>query len=123
MAVYSNLPVFKASYDLVVDVFKIGDSMPRDYKYTIGEKLKDRLIELMVGIYTANVEADRTGVLKQCRRHVVEIKLYLRLLHDLKQLSVKRYAGLSEQIEIISKQLTAWQKYGEYKNRNMPGVS
>ncbi|MDR1883284.1 MAG: hypothetical protein LBR26_10975 [Prevotella sp.] len=38
----------------------------------------------------------------------MEIKLYIRLLHDMKLLSVKRIASLTEKTECISKQLTAW---------------
>ena len=34
----------------------------------------------------------------------------LRLLHDLKQLSLKNYANASLMTESISKQLSAWQK-------------
>jgi len=123
MAVYDNLPVFKVSYDLVVEVFKLCGSMQRDYKFTIGEKLKNTLIELMVGIYRANVEVERMEMIRQCRQYVVQVKLYLRLLHDLDQLSTKRFAGLSENVETISNQLTAWYKSTENKNRNTPGVS
>lgn len=123
MAIYDNLPVFKASYDLVIEIFKMCGGMPRDYKYTIGEKLKNTLIELMVGIYKANTDTDRAEMIRQCRQQVVEAKLYLRLLHDLKQLSTKRFATLAEDIEVISKQLKAWHKSTENKNRDISGVS
>jgi hypothetical protein len=115
MAVYSNLPVFKASYDLVLEVFMMCKSLPKDYKYTVGERLKNQLTDLMSGIYEANLEEDKTLCLQQCRRNVVVAKLYVRLLYDMKVLSMKRYTSLSEKFEIISKQLNAWSKSVETK--------
>lgn len=108
MAIYSNLPVFKASYDLVIDVFAMCNTLNRDYRYSVGEKLKNALIELMIGIYKANLMEDKQPFVVQGREQMVEITLYLRLLHDLKQLSVKRFAGLAQKTEAISKQLKAW---------------
>ena len=110
MAVYSNLPIFKASYDLVLEIYTLCGSLPKDYKYTIGERLKNRLTDLIAEIYEANLAGDKTAPLQQCRRHVVAAKLYVRLLHDMKVLSMKRFASLSEKFEVISKQLNAWSK-------------
>ena len=85
MAVYENLPVFKASYDLLLASFKLCSNLSRDFRYTLGERLKSELTNLV-------------------------IKLHLRLLHDLKQISLKQYALQAENIESVSKQLAAWQK-------------
>jgi len=110
MAVYSNLPVFKASYDLMIEVFNMCGSLPKDYKYTVGERLKNTLMDLMMAIYEANISSDKAEILGKCKRYIVETKLYLRMLHDLSHLSVKRFAALSDNIEVISKQVTAWHK-------------
>lgn len=40
MAHYENLPVYKAVYDLLLYVFRIGKNIQRDYRYTLGEDLK-----------------------------------------------------------------------------------
>lgn len=42
MATYYNLPVYKQSYDLLLDIFKLTKEFNREYKYTIGEELKDK---------------------------------------------------------------------------------
>jgi hypothetical protein len=111
MAVYSNLPVFKASYDLMIEVFNMCGSLSKDYRYTVGERLKNVLMDLMLGIYEANLSPDdRVEILGRCRRYMVETKLYLRMLHDLKRLSTGRFAAMSEQVDVISTQVTAWHK-------------
>lgn len=37
MTTYYNLPVYKQSYDLLLDIFKLTKEFNREYKYTIGE--------------------------------------------------------------------------------------
>ena len=40
MAVYDNLPVYKAAYDLLRSVYEKTGKIPRDVKYTLVEVLK-----------------------------------------------------------------------------------
>ena len=44
MATYNQLPVYKATYDLLLYVYQIGKNVQRDYRYTLGETLKKDLI-------------------------------------------------------------------------------
>lgn len=39
MAIYLHLPVYKASYDLLVELFKFTKDFNREYKYTLGESI------------------------------------------------------------------------------------
>jgi len=39
MPLYDELPVFKASYDLLLNIFQFTANFKREYKYTMGEKL------------------------------------------------------------------------------------
>jgi hypothetical protein len=112
MAIYDNLPVFKASYDLLLEIYRLSENLKRDYRYTLGENLKQETMAMMVNIYKANSVEDKTALLGETREKLVAVKLYIRLLHDLKQLSVKQFALLSVQTESISKQLAAWHKSG-----------
>jgi hypothetical protein len=46
MSLYDELPVFKASYDLLLDIFQFTANFKREYKYTVGESLKNQGITL-----------------------------------------------------------------------------
>lgn len=113
MAIYDNLEVFKASYDLLLYVFQFTPNVKRDYRYTLAEKIKDNIIELCLCIYRANGSKDRVPDIRQARERLVTIKLMCRMLTDLKQISVKQFAVVCTHTESISKQLQAWQKYSE----------
>lgn len=108
--IYDNLPVYKATYDLLLMIFQLNRNFQRDYRYTLGENIKNELINLLVCIYNANSNSQKAPILAKAREHVVIIKLRIRLLMDLKQISIKQYAAAAELIESVSKQLTAWHK-------------
>ncbi len=110
MATYDSLPVFKASYDLLLKIFNLGQHWQRDIKYTLGEELKKDMFGILTLIYQANATRDKDAYIEQARVGLVKVKLQLRLLHDLKQMSLKQYALSAEMSESISKQLAAWAK-------------
>lgn len=108
--IYDNLPVYKAAYDLLIMIFRLNRNFHRDYRYTLGENIKKELVDLLVCIYQANASNEKKGILEKAREHVVVVKLQIRLLSDLKQISLKQYALAAERIESVSKQLAAWQR-------------
>ena len=111
MATYNNLPVYKASYDLLVEIFKFTQNFNREYKYTLGERLKNETIDMITNIFRANASESKVELLQKARENIEVIRLYLRLLKDLQQLGTKKFVDINEQIENVSKQLTGWQKY------------
>ena len=110
MATYNHLPVYKASYELLVELFRFTKDFSREYKYTLGESIKKEIIEMIRNIYRANSSYSKGTIIQSARENVETIRLFLRLLKDLKQLGLKKFVYLNEKIESVSKQLSAWQK-------------
>jgi len=46
MSTYNDLPVYKATYDLLLEIFRFTKGFSKEYKYTVGESLKKETIEL-----------------------------------------------------------------------------
>jgi four helix bundle protein len=113
MALYFNLPVYKAAYSLLVEIYKRAKVFEREYKYTIGEELKKYSLEMIIGIYQANKseKKERLKFIDNARQNVEIIRLCLRLTKDLKIIGVNGFAYLNIKIEELSKQLTSWHKY------------
>lgn len=110
MATYNHLPVYKTSYDLLLDLFRFVKNFQRDYKYTIGESLKNEAIQMIANIYRANSSRTKAIFIQKARENAEIIRLYLRLVKDLKQINLEKFVQLNENIESVSKQLFAWQK-------------
>jgi len=110
MALYSNLPVYQVSYEFLLDIFTFSKNFEREYKYTIDEDIKRETTQMLSNIYRANSSESKWALLQSARENLEVIRLYLRLLKDLKQINLDRFITLNEKIESVSKQLSAWQK-------------
>ena len=113
MALYIELPVFKKSYDLVIELFDLYTNLPKSFKYTLGQRIQLESIEMIVNIYKANAHSEKVPFILKIREHIEIIRLLIRILHDTKQISLKRMVLVNVMIEEISKQLVGWQKYCE----------
>jgi len=56
------------------------------------------------------------GFIAEAQEHTEIIRLLLRLIKDIKEISLKRFVALNQKIEMVSKQLTGWMKYQKDKN-------
>lgn len=111
MAIYENLPAYKAAYDMLLEVYRMNLNLTREYRHTLGENLKNEFKELIICIYKANSDdVNKEEYLRNARERIVVIKLYMRMLHDLKQITLKRFAALTQKTEELSKQINAWHK-------------
>jgi hypothetical protein len=61
-------------------------------------------------IYRANVKRDKQDVLQEARERIEVIRLFIRLMKDMQQISVKQFVEINESVENVSKQLSGWQK-------------
>jgi len=110
MALYYNLSVYKSSYKLVIMLFTHSGGFAREYKYTVGQELKDEGLCLIKNIYRANKALDKSMHIGGARENVEMIRLFLRLMQDLGQLSLKIFVEINLGLEEVSKQLAAWEK-------------
>ena len=110
MALAEELPIYKACYDLVLVIFNLAKNFNKEFKYTLGESLKNEAVKAVTNIYRANCTSEKAGYIKTARENIEVIRLYVRLLKDLRQISVKQLVFINGNIENVSKQLTGWHK-------------
>jgi hypothetical protein len=122
MANYTELNVYKATYGLLFAVLTASKSFHRDFKYTIGENLKNELISAMMQIWRANSTHTKHDNILRAREHIEKCRLYLRLLHDLRQINMEAFTKWNIAIQDISKQLSGWSKSELKKLDNVSDV-
>ncbi len=109
MATYQNLPVFRASYDFLTDFYIFSKNLPKEYKYTVGEKIKGEALELILKIHKANASTEkRKQVIEEAIEHVERVRILLRLLKDTQKIGLEKFVELSEKIESVNRQLSGW---------------
>ena len=110
MALYYDLPVYRDTYKLILKIFECTKDFSKEYKYTVGESLKKETIELLTLIYRANTRHQKADVLQMAREQIEVIRLLIRVMKDLKQISLEKFVKVNQAVENVSKQLSGWQK-------------
>ena len=110
MAQYQHLPIYKTTYDLLIELMTVTKDYPREYKFSLGEKIQNHVIDLLVLIYKANSVKDKSEIIKQILEQVQFIDLFLRISCDIKIIPQSRYCSLIEKTYSIAKQSQGWLK-------------
>ena len=108
---YYHLDVYKSSYKLLVEIHKNFTNLNREHKYTIGEKVKEKVFDVLASIYKTNKSENKVTMLEKILDDVEYIRLSLRLLRDLKVLNEKRYVRLLVLSEDVRVQFERWRAY------------
>lgn len=111
MARYEHLPIYKATYDLLEVVTRITKDFPKDFKYTLGDRLRSEVIELVVFIYKANSSRrDRVHNITQILERMQVVELLLRLSKDMRLITVKQFSSVVVLTDGIGRQAQGWVK-------------
>ena len=105
MKLHSDLPVYKSTYDLLLGIFEFTKSFSKEYKYTVGESLKKETIDLLILIYRVNTRQDKAVVLEEAKERIEVIRLLIRLMKDLHQISIKSFVGINNTVEEVKKEV------------------
>ena len=118
MARYQHLPIFKLSYELLGRVMLATKEFPRDHKYTLGQKLRDEVISVIVLVYRANSSERKVSIIGELLEKILVVELLVRLSHDMRILSTKHYASLVEMTESLARQAEDWKKSSSKLQKN-----
>ena len=104
-----TLLIYKHTYDLVLYFYQINRNVSREYKFSLCEKIKDDLHEMLMSVYFAN-ENDDIALVKEAARRLASSKIRVRILYDLKQISLKQFSHCAEKFVDLKEELHKWEK-------------
>lgn len=110
MARHEHLPIYKQSYELLNQAVHVTKDFPREYKFTLGQRLRDEILQLLVLIYRANSQKDKITIIKDILENILVVQLLIRLCHDMRILPRKHYAALVLLTESLARQAEGWKK-------------
>ncbi len=94
-------------------------NMPKNFRYSLGENLQKKVMEILLFVYKANKTQNKMEFLQKMAEEIVEVKVYIRLLTDLRAISEGKYAEMIDLAQSISKQIAAWEKYEKQQGSKM----
>lgn len=108
MSLYDNLPVYRAGYSFLTDLFRVITNLPRDYRYSLGDEMKKCVMNILLCIYKANATTEKYDLLCSACDEMLKVKIYLRVLRDLHLISSKTFSYLAVKEDNLSRQLNGW---------------
>ena len=110
MGLHKDLPIYKVAYDLLNTITDLTKNMPRDFKQSIGSKLRDEAVEIMVLIFRANVAREKASHLIDLIERLQVAELLLRLSRDKRLISTSQYATAIKLTDNVGKQAGGWRR-------------
>lgn len=110
MALHFDTEIYKVAYDLLNLIVSFVKNMPRDFKASIGGKLRDECIDITTLIYNANVADDKVPYLSKLIERTQVAELLIRLSRDNRLISTGQYAEAIELTASVGKQANGWRR-------------
>lgn len=80
----------------------------REYKYTLGQRLKEKISDFLDDIIEANSLEKKLEKLRSAQLKLECLRIHLRLAFDLKIMGKKGFEFVARKTDEISKQLSGW---------------
>ena len=86
-----NYPVIVKSYDLTLWYLKKLEKLPKNHRFTIGERIQESLLDLVLILSDAIYSSNKKSLLLQANKSIEKIRLLTWLLKDLTLLSNENF--------------------------------
>ena len=116
----TELPIYKATYELLVLILDCTSTFPRNYKRTLSERMMDLILNLVIKINEAN-NASGEEKLPHIREIINDIKMVeilVRASTDMKLISIAKQSVAVTLTDSVRKQAHGWEKYVKDKSAN-----
>jgi hypothetical protein len=103
-----ELPVIQKTYDLIKWYVPILNRLPRDHRFTLGERIINELYDLLEGLITARYSHDKLAQLHQLNHRLDLLRHQTRLLLDFNLMPTERYEYAGTLLNEIGSELGGW---------------
>lgn len=107
-----DIPIFKKSYDLYKEFYKIRLTVSKQDRYTLWQKCESTLITILEGLLLASQQSKlaKLPTLEETSVKLNFLKVCVRLMKDIKAIENKKYIIIEAEIEEIGRMLGGWIK-------------
>jgi hypothetical protein len=103
-----NLPVIQKTYDLIKWYVPILNRLPRDYQFSLGQRISSQLYDLLEGLIQARYSSEKLAQLQALNTRLDILRHQARLMLDFDLISTARYEYISRLLNEIGTDLGGW---------------
>ena len=107
-----DIPIFKKTYDLYKTFYGYRDSVAKRDRYTALQRCDNIILDILEGILVASqsYKAEKLPGLEKASVKLNFLRVFLRLMKEVKTIDNKKYAALQELTDEIGRMLGGWIK-------------
>ena len=105
-----DLPIIQRTYDLILWYVPRINKFPRDWKFTLGDRIQATLYGLLDGLIIARYRRNKLDVLETLNAELDILRYQTRLCRDFQHLDLRRFEFVSGLINEIGQELGGWIK-------------
>jgi 23S rRNA-intervening sequence protein len=106
-----DLPIIQKTYDLIKWYVPIINRMPRNHRFTLGERIISELYTLLDELIRARYSREKLPLLQASNTRLDILRYQTRLLFDFNLIKVKRYEYINQRINEIGTDLGGWLRH------------
>ena len=108
--VNESYPVIVKTYNLTLWYIKKLNSLPKNHRYTLGEKIQNTLINLLLILSDTIYSKDKKTLLQKANKEIEKLRLLTRLLRDLKIISTDNFRFITSSLDEVGQMVGGWMK-------------
>jgi hypothetical protein len=105
-----ELPIIQKTYDLIKWYIPIINRLPRDHKYSLGDRIVTQLYDILELLISARFNPQRLSILQSTNLKLDLLKYQSRLLFDFNLINIERYEYVNQILIDLGKELGGWIK-------------
>lgn len=105
---HKELPIIQQTYDLILWYVPLLNRLPRDHKFTLGDRMTAGLYALLEELILARYETEKLARLERLNGRLEVLRHQTRLLMNFQLLDARRYQHAAKLINEIGVGLGGW---------------
>ncbi len=105
-----DLPIIQKTYDLIKWYVPILNRLPRNHRFTLGERIITGLYDLLEGLIQARYSKDKLPQLQALNTQIDVLRHQSRLLLEFNLIATRRYEFAGRFLNDIGSDLGGWIK-------------
>lgn len=106
----NEIPIFAKTYDLLLWLVPATLKYPREHRFALAIRTQQAAFAFNELIVLARKTREKRDLLIRADAHLEQLRLYVRLAHDLKLLTLRQYEHVSRELAAIGALLGGWMK-------------
>lgn len=105
-----DYPVIVKTYNLTLWYIKKLNTLPKNHRYTLGEKIQNTLLNLLLILSDTIYSKEKKPLLQKANKEIEKLRLLTRLLKDLAIISTDNFRFIVSSINEIGQMVGGWMK-------------